>query len=212
VALSRARDEGGAIALLAGRHARDRRRPPAFHERAGGTVGRARSASPGALDRGVSLQSRRRRHARPPAAVSPADRPERAEGVPVRDRGREDLEERDVNQYSYALQGEDVIDGAAFWRIESTPLKTKSSQYTRAILWIRHADYAIARIENYAKDKIVRRLDYSNIENVQGILTARQLEMTDLVRGSRTRLSLENLQYNAPLKDESFTLQALRRQ
>jgi hypothetical protein len=124
----------------------------------------------------------------------------------------EDLEERDVNQYSYSLEGEDVLDGAAFWRIESTPLKTKSSQYTRAILWIRHADYAIARIENYAKDKIVRRLSYSNIENVQGILTARQLEMTDLVRGSRTRLSLENLQYNAPLKDESFTLQALRRQ
>jgi hypothetical protein len=35
--------------------------------------------------------------------------------------------------------------------------------------------------------------------------------MADLTRGSRTRLTLDNLQYNVPLKDEDFTLQALRR-
>src|SRR5438132_11168573 len=33
----------------------------------------------------------------------------------------EDLEERDVNQYDYRLLGEQTIDGAACWRIESTP-------------------------------------------------------------------------------------------
>jgi outer membrane lipoprotein-sorting protein len=46
---------------------------------------------------------------------------------------------------------------------------------------------------------------------MQGIWTARQLEMADLTRGSRTRLTLEKLQYNVPLKDEAFTLQAIRR-
>ena len=35
--------------------------------------------------------------------------------------------------------------------------------------------------------------------------------MIDLGRGSRTRLTLEKLQYNVPLKDEDFTLQAIRR-
>jgi hypothetical protein len=69
-----------------------------------------------------------------------------------------------------------------------------------------------ARIENYVKDQVVRRLNYSNIQNVQGIWTAKQLEMTDLRRGSRTRLTLEKLEYNVPLKDEDFTLQAIRRQ
>ena len=33
----------------------------------------------------------------------------------------EDLEERDVDQYDYALLGEDAVDGAACWKIESTP-------------------------------------------------------------------------------------------
>jgi outer membrane lipoprotein-sorting protein len=124
----------------------------------------------------------------------------------------EDLEERDVNQYEYALLGDEAVEGAACWQIQSTPRESKSSQYTRSIVWVRKDNYAFARIENYIKDRVVRRLNYSSIQNVQGIWTARQLEMTDLSRGSRTRLTLDRLEYNVPLKDEDFTLQAIRRQ
>jgi|SRR5579884_3625023 len=123
----------------------------------------------------------------------------------------EDLEERDVNQYDYALVGDDVVDGAPCWEIASTPRQTKSSQYTKSLVWIRKDNYAFARIENFVKDEVVRRLAYADIRNVQGIWTARQLEMTDLRRNSRTRLTLDQLEYNVPLKEEDFTLQAIRR-
>ena len=36
--------------------------------------------------------------------------------------------------------------------------------------------------------------------------------MTDLRRNSRTVLRIEKLEYNVPLKDEDFTVQALRRE
>jgi outer membrane lipoprotein-sorting protein len=124
----------------------------------------------------------------------------------------EDLEERDVNQYEYSLAGEESVDGAPCWKIESTPRESKSSQYTKSILWVRKDNYAFARIENYIKDQVVRRMAYSDIQNVQGIWTARQAEMADLRRGSRTRLTLDKLEYNVSLKDEDFTLQAIRRQ
>ena len=124
----------------------------------------------------------------------------------------EDHEERDVNQYDYSLIGDDTVDGAACWKIESTPRESKSSQYTRSIVWVRKDNYAFARFENYVKDHVARRLNYSNIQNVQGIWTAEQLEMTDVRRGSRTVLTLDKLAYNVPLKDEDFTLQAIRRQ
>jgi hypothetical protein len=124
----------------------------------------------------------------------------------------EDLEERDVNQYDYALLGDETLDGAACWKIQSSPRESKSSQYTRSIVWVRKDNYVFARIDNFIKDQAVRRLIYSNIENVQGIWSARQLEMSDLRRGSRTRLTLDKLQYNLPMKDDDFTLQAIRRQ
>jgi len=124
----------------------------------------------------------------------------------------EDLEERDVDQYSYSLDGEEAIDGQPCWKIGSTPKQAKSSQYTRSTVWIRKDNYAWARIENYAGSGVARRLQYGDIRNVQGIWTAHVLEMHDLNRGSRTRLTLEKLQYNVPLKDEDFSIQALRRQ
>lgn len=124
----------------------------------------------------------------------------------------EDLEERDVDQYDYSLLGDDAVDGAAAWKIESRPKTSKSSQYTRAVLWIRKDNYVVVRVESYTRDQLIRRLDYADIVNVQGIWTARRLEMSDLKRNSRTRLTLDGLRYNVPMKEEDFTLQALRRQ
>jgi outer membrane lipoprotein-sorting protein len=124
----------------------------------------------------------------------------------------EDLEERDVGQFDYSLAGDETLDGALCWKIQSVPKEAKSSQYTRSLVWVRKDIYIPVRIENYVKQEAVRRLNYSDIQNVQGIWTARRLEMADLRRGTRTRLTLDKLEYNVPLKDEDFTLQALRRQ
>ena len=123
----------------------------------------------------------------------------------------EDLEERDVGQFDYVLLGDDGVDGAACWKIQSAPKQSKSSQYTKSLLWIRKDNYAFARIESYVKDEAVRRLTYSDIRNVQGIWTAREMEMADLRRNSRTKLTLDKLEYNLPLNDDDFTLQAIRR-
>ncbi len=124
----------------------------------------------------------------------------------------EDLEERDVDQYDYKLLGEETIDGTACWKIESRPKQSKSSQYTQSLVWVRKETHTFARIDNFIKTQLVRRLIYSNLERVQGVWSARRLEMHDLRRNSRTVLMLEKLQYNLSLKDEQFTLQALRRE
>jgi hypothetical protein len=122
----------------------------------------------------------------------------------------EDLEERDVNQYNYRLLGEESIDGVPCWHVESTPSRKKISQYTKAEVWIRKDNHAFAQVESYIKTDVVRRLKYSDVVQVQGIWTARRLEMFDLRRKSRTILTLDKLEYNIPLKDEDFTLQSLR--
>jgi hypothetical protein len=123
----------------------------------------------------------------------------------------EDLEERDVDQYDYSMLGNDTIEGAGCWKIQMTPKRSRSSHYTRAIAWIRKDNYVLARLDNFVKDEVVKRLTNSTIENIQGIWTARQLEMADLHRGTRTRLTLQQVKYNAPMKEEEFTLQAIRR-
>jgi len=124
----------------------------------------------------------------------------------------EDLEERDVDQYDYSMLGNDTIAGESCWKILSTPKQSRSSQYSRSTVWIRKDNYAPARLDHFVRDEVVRRLTYSSIENIQGIWTARQLEVAELRRGSRTRLTLQQVTYNVPMKDEKFTLQAIRHQ
>jgi outer membrane lipoprotein-sorting protein len=124
----------------------------------------------------------------------------------------EDLEERDNLQYDYMLMTDEAVDGKPCWRIASTPKEAKSSQYTRSILWVRKDIYAVVQIESYIVARTARRLEYRNLENIGGIWTARELIMTDARRGSMTRLLLDKIDYNVPLKESDFTLQALRRQ
>jgi outer membrane lipoprotein-sorting protein len=123
----------------------------------------------------------------------------------------EDLEERDVDQFDYELLGEEAVDGEACWKIAATPRPGKRSQYTRSIYWVRKATYTYAQIESYDQSRPVRRLTYRRMERVQGVWTARSLEVQDLARGSRTLLTFEAVKYNEPLSADEFTVQALRR-
>jgi hypothetical protein len=123
----------------------------------------------------------------------------------------EDLEERDTDQFDFKLLGEETIDGAVCWKIESNPKKTKVSQYTHSYVWIRKDNYVVVQIENYKKAALVRKARYTDIQRVQNVWTAQTIEMTDVARNSRTILRIEKLQYNLPMKDEDFTLQAIKR-
>ena len=117
----------------------------------------------------------------------------------------EDLEERDVNQFDFKLLGEEK--GA--WKIESRP--RKSSQYTHSVLWIKKENYTLQRVEAFNKNGLSRAIEYRDYELVKNIWTARTTEVTDVARKSRTVLKYDKLEYNLPIKDDQFTLQALRR-
>jgi hypothetical protein len=116
----------------------------------------------------------------------------------------EDLEERDVDQYDFKL----LADEGAQWKIESRP--RKKSQYTYSYFWIEKDHYTFQKVEAYDAKGLVRAIDYRDYAQVKNIWTARTTEVLDMRRNSRTILKYDKLDYNLPLKDEEFTLQALR--
>jgi hypothetical protein len=79
------------------------------------------------------------------------------------------------------------------------------------MLWIRKSNYTYARLDNYAGDTMTRRIQYNDMQNIQGIWTARSIEVQDFTRNSRTVLTMQSVNYNTPLRDDQFTLEALRR-
>jgi hypothetical protein len=117
----------------------------------------------------------------------------------------EDLEERDVGQFDFKLEG----DEGGEWKLQTIP--KKSSQYTHSFLWVKKDNYTIVKAESYNKKGLVRSIDYRDFEQVKGIWTARTIEVNDVTRNSRTILKYDKLEYNLPMKDADFTLDALRR-
>jgi hypothetical protein len=122
----------------------------------------------------------------------------------------EDLEERDIDQYDFKLIGEDRLDEAACWKIESRPKENKTSQYTSSLLWVRKDRYFLVRTDNFIKDRLVRRIVYRDVESVEGIWTALSVAVVDLTRNSRTVLSLEKVKYNLPVPGGDFTRESFR--
>jgi len=116
----------------------------------------------------------------------------------------EDLEERDVDQYDFKL----IADDGVQWKIESRP--RKKSQYTYSFFWIKKDNYTFQKVESYDAKGLVRSIDYRDYAQVKNIWTARTTEVFDSRRNSKTVLKYDKLDYNLPLKEEEFTLQALR--
>jgi hypothetical protein len=123
----------------------------------------------------------------------------------------EDLEERDVDQFDFKLLGEEKLEGKDCWKLESRPRQTKTSQYTHSYVWVRKDLFLFMMVEGYKVGELMRRIAYRDYENVKGLWTAKTMEVFDNKRNSRTTMKLEKLDYNLPMKDEDFTLQALRR-
>jgi len=116
----------------------------------------------------------------------------------------EDLEERNPEREEQHLLGEEAVEGARCWRIESGSRIRRESQYSRRVYSIRTGDYVLWQAEKYSGDSVLRVLRNRQLERIQGIWTARHVEMSDLRRGSKTLLEIESIEYNLPLKESAF--------
>ena len=123
----------------------------------------------------------------------------------------EDLEERDADQFDYRILGEELVDGQACWKLESRPVKSKTSQYSHSYVWVSKDIFFTLQIDAFKNDALVRRIRYKDYANVKKVWTARVVEVEAPKEKSKTVLRLDQLEYDAPMKEEDFTLQSLRR-
>ncbi len=123
----------------------------------------------------------------------------------------EDLEERDVEQSDYKLLGEQTLNGQACYQIESVPKQSRTSQYSKTVVWVRKDILLPVQFEMYVKTELVKRMVHRRVEQVQNVWSTLELEMSDLRKKTRTVMKTEKLKYDVTLPEEQFTLQALRR-
>ncbi len=132
----------------------------------------------------------------------------------------EDIGGRELDEYTYSIADEnaswsgpstELRAGRPAWRLESRR-KDAAAEFPRVVSLILKDAFVVVQADVYnrrnEKQKVytVRRLD-----QVEGIWTALESEMTNALEKTRTELAVEKIDYNAGLKESDFSRRELER-
>ena len=122
----------------------------------------------------------------------------------------EDMEERDLDAYTYTLLGEESLSGAPCFKIEAVPRPEEESQYSKLVFWVLQDRYVTIRVETYADGALRRLFEGSDVREVSGIPIVHAWSLTDTKRPGITRLVVANVRVDPPIDGTLFTVAAMR--
>jgi len=122
----------------------------------------------------------------------------------------DDMGDRNVEEDTHTLLGEETIDGHDCWKIESIPVDPED-MYTRKLLWVCKTADMVIRAEYYDKDgllKIYKALDFRLHD---GFWTLFRSEMDNVSRSHKTLMEVASVHYNSGIDDDLFRVAAIER-
>jgi hypothetical protein len=149
----------------------------------------------------------------------------RAQRVPSSNRGEsflgsdfsfEDLKREDLlqlDEYHWKKLGEEKLAGRSLWKLEQVPVTSELAGelgYARIVSWVDPEILLRRRIEFFdVEGALLKTFDLRDIEQVDGIWTARRIEATHHRTRHRSLLVYSRIDYQAPIVDETFTPRTL---
>ncbi|EAT10904.1 outer membrane lipoprotein-sorting protein [Bermanella marisrubri] len=129
----------------------------------------------------------------------------------------EDLSTENLEEYSYSLLGEEIINGTKHYKIEAIANNEETlneSGYSRRLLWIESTNYILAKAFYFNKaGQHVKTLIAENIRPVSGTDVSRshKVTMKNLKTGHQTQLTYEDYLINKGLSSNQFSMRSLER-
>lgn len=124
----------------------------------------------------------------------------------------DDMGDRDIDDYSYSVVGEEKCGEALCWIIESTPKKRKDENYSKIISWVRKDAFKIVKSEYYDWDKrLLKIFTVTEIRKHQGFWTNFEMEMVNKQNNHKTLLKLKDVVYDKDVSDSLFNVSTLER-
>jgi hypothetical protein len=116
---------------------------------------------------------------------------------------------RSVDQDTHTFLKEETSGSALCYVIQSVP-KDSSFQYSKMVQWIAKDTFIIMKIELYDKrNALVKTVEMSGIQNIQGKLTVTVTKMTTHAAGTSTVITSEIVKYDDPIPEVVFTTEFL---
>lgn len=122
----------------------------------------------------------------------------------------DDMGDRNVDEDTHVLLGEESVDGHVCWKIESTPVDP-DDMYTRKVLWVSKVAHMVLKAEYYDKDGLLKVYRVIDFGKEGGFWTVRHSEMENVVRNHKTVMEFDSMQYDTGLQDKLFKVSSIQR-
>jgi outer membrane lipoprotein-sorting protein len=123
-----------------------------------------------------------------------------------------DLTQPDIDAFTYSFVGEKDVGGRHCKLVESVPKSTKDEIYSKSIVAIDPNDLLIVETQLYDQTGKLQKLwTMEKMEKVDGYWTPLVQKMVSVQDNHWSRLTLNEIKYNAKLDDETFNLSYLTR-
>ena len=118
----------------------------------------------------------------------------------------EDLDRIDVEAFTHKVIGAERHAGRECWILESVRKQGANTGYTKLVRWIDKTTHFDMRVDYFdTTGSLLKRLNVSELKQIDGIWTAVDTEMQDFRETHRTRLKVMKIEYNKAISDEKLT-------
>ncbi|MBU0720244.1 outer membrane lipoprotein-sorting protein [bacterium] len=129
-----------------------------------------------------------------------------------------DMTSRNVEDYTYEIMKETVVDGHKTWQMMVIPKSEKTVEetgYTKSIVFVRQDNFVITQALHYIKAgnklKYMKVLDLQKIDGIWSILKMQMVTKKGKNTLHKTIFEFSDLKYNQDLKEEFFSTRTLER-
>ncbi len=124
-----------------------------------------------------------------------------------------DMGDREIDDYTYKHLDPEVIDGIECYHLERLPKNEdvmKESGYGRTEIWVRSDIWMMVKAVFYDKKlKLLKELTVNDVEEIDGIWTAKTMKMNNVQKEHQTIFKFSNITYNSGLDDDIFSQRQL---
>ncbi len=129
-----------------------------------------------------------------------------------------DMTSRNVQDYSYEVMKEPVVDGHKTWQIKVTPKSQKvidETGYTQSIIFVRQDIFVIVQALHYLKTgQKLKYMKVTGLEQIEGIWSTTAIQMVSKEGKQtlhKTILEFSDIRYNQELEESFFSTRTLER-
>lgn len=127
------------------------------------------------------------------------------------DMSYEDMTTRELDEYTYKLNGGEKINEVDCFILESVPNADLKSEYSKHIAWVSITDYIVLQEESYDRNGKLLKNKIIKYTKQKGYDTPIEMYVENVQKKHNTRLIFDNLELDTGVKDNLFQEKNLKR-